>query len=118
MDIVNAVTALSALAQETRLKVFRFLVEKGPEGAPSTEIAASLGVRQNLMSTHLSVLSQSGLTKTRRDGRRIYHAVDFDAMRALLTFLVRDCCHGQPEKCATLLNEILPLGACAENAAV
>ena len=114
MDLPNAVAALSALAQHTRLKVFRLLIEQGPEGMPATAIAEKIGVRQNLMSTHLNILSNKGLTTARRDGRRVYHAIDLDHTRALFSFLVQDCCHGGPEQCASLLDEILPLARCAQ----
>jgi DNA-binding transcriptional ArsR family regulator len=112
MEISNAVTALAALAQETRLKVFRLLVETGPDGLPATEIAARLGVRQNLMSTHLTVLSAAGLTDVRREGRFIFHAVNPERTRALLSYLVEDCCGGHPGQCASLIETILPLERC------
>lgn len=112
MEISNAVTALSALAQETRLNVFRLLIEAGPEGLPATAIADALGVRQNLMSSHLNILADAGLTRTRRDGRFIYHAVDPVETRALLSFLVEDCCGGRAEQCAPLIEAILPIDRC------
>lgn len=112
MEISNAVSALSALAQETRLKVFRLLMAAGPEGLPATAIAEEFGVRQNLMSTHLSVLAEAGLTRVRRDGRFIFHAADPAQTRALLSFLVEDCCHGQPEQCASLIEAAVPLEKC------
>ncbi len=112
MDLSTAITAFGALAQESRMKVFRLLMEQGPEGMPATEIAEKIGVRQNLMSTHLRVLSNAGVTTTRRDGRKIYHAADFDKIRALISYLVHDCCQGQPEQCSRLLDEILPIQDC------
>ena len=108
MDIANATRALAALAQQTRLRVFRLLVEQGPEGMPATEIASELGVRQNLMSTHLSILANANITVARRDGRRVFHAVDFDHTRDLVGFLLEDCCHGSPDKCANFLDDLLP----------
>ena len=112
MDISNAVGALSALAQETRLKVFRLLIEAGPDGIPATQIADAVGVRQNLMSTHLAILAQAGLTRARRDGRNIFHAADLERTRDLLGYLVEDCCNGHPVRCAKLLDAILPLAEC------
>lgn len=112
MEISNAVSALSALAQETRLKVFRLLMAAGPAGLPATVIADALGVRQNLMSTHLNILAEAGLTTARRDGRFIYHAVDPAETRALLSFLVEDCCGGRPDQCAPLIDAVLPVDAC------
>lgn len=93
----------AALAHETRLAVFRLLIRSGPDGLPATEIAENLGVRQNLMSVHLGTLARAGLTTTRREGRKIYHRIDMGAVRGLITFLVEDCCQGQPELCDPLL---------------
>lgn len=115
MDMPDVIAGLSALAQETRLRVFRLLIEAGPGGLPATEIADRLKVRQNLMSTHLSILSNAGLTQSRRDGRRVIHAIDLDATRRLFGYLVEDCCNGHPELCASLLNEILPEAEVAAN---
>jgi DNA-binding transcriptional ArsR family regulator len=118
MDSSKIVGAFGALAQETRLAVFRLLMEEGPEGLPATEIADRLGVRPNLMSSHLGALGQAGLTTSRREGRRIIHAVDLTATRALLRFLVQDCCRGQPDACSSLLDEILPLGRCSSDTSI
>lgn len=87
LDVSRAVDQLSALSQETRLNVLRILIKSGADGVPATELAERLGVRQNLMSSHLSTLVRSGLTRTRRDGRRVYHSVDLDATSALLRYL-------------------------------
>lgn len=104
MDTSKVILGLSALAQDTRLQVFRLLMKEGADGLPATEIADRLGVRQNLMSTHLSILASAGLTTFRRDGRRMLHAVDIETTRSLLSFLVEDCCNGHPEACASLLD--------------
>lgn len=113
MDIEKTTHVLGALAQETRLRVFRLLVTAGPEGMPATEIADALDVRRNLMSTHLGILSQTGLTTSRRSGRQIFHAVNFETTRQLIAFLVQDCCQGRPEACGPLIEEILPLDTCS-----
>lgn len=91
------------------------LIEYGSQGMPATEIADRAGVRKNLMSAHLQVLSNAGLTTSRRDGRRIFHAIDLDAVRALLGFLVSDCCKAHPERCASLLDDVLPRSLFNEN---
>ncbi|MEL6366228.1 MAG: metalloregulator ArsR/SmtB family transcription factor [Pseudomonadota bacterium] len=107
MDVKLAVEQLAALAQETRLNAFRLLLERGQEGVPATEIAETLGVRQNLMSSHLGALARSGLTTTRRDGRRVYHAIDFEATRDLLVYLISECCAGDPAKCVPMVQDVL-----------
>ena len=112
MELSNAVATLSALAQETRLKVFRLLIEHGETGLPATEIAAALDVRQNLMSSHLAILAGAGVTTSRREGRRVFHAIDLEAVRNLFGYLVQDCCQGDTEACQSLLDEILPLQEC------
>jgi DNA-binding transcriptional ArsR family regulator len=97
MDKQNALNALSALAQDSRLEVFRLLVKAGDNGLPAGDIAAHLGARQNTMSTHLGILTQAGMIRRRREGRIIRYAADFDGMRGLIRFLMSDCCGGVPE---------------------
>lgn len=106
MDKINALTTLAALSQETRLEAFRLLVKKAPDGLPAGEIASTLGVVQNTMSAHLSVLSQSGLVSTMRKGRIINYAANFSRVRELLLFLMQDCCQGAPEICEPLLDAV------------
>lgn len=115
METNTAVTALSALAHETRLQAFRLLIETGPEGLPATEIASRLGIAKSLMSTHLNTLSRAGLTTVVRNGRQIIHSVDLSQTRALLTFLVEDCCKGDIDRCSNLLDQILPATHCETN---
>lgn len=102
MLLPNAVEALSALAQDTRLAVFRLLVRAGLDGMPAGEIAEELGVRPNTLSTHLTILEHAGLLGSRREGRSIIYAADYDRMRDLLGFLMEDCCAGRAEICAPL----------------
>jgi DNA-binding transcriptional ArsR family regulator len=112
MDERDAVDALGALAQETRLRVFRLLMEQGPGGLPAGEVARRLGTPSNTMSTHLAILARAGLVTARRESRQVIYAVEVGGLRALISFLVQDCCGGQPETCASLLDAALPLGAC------
>jgi arsenate reductase len=98
----SAVAALAALAHDVRLRAFRLLVKAGPSGLPSGDIAEALGVPPTGMSFHLAGLERSGLIAARRDGRRIFYAVHYEAMRRLLTFLTEDCCDGRPELCGGL----------------
>jgi len=100
MDNLNALSAFDALSQPTRLDVFRLLIRTGPEGMAAGEIAEQLGVRQNTMSANLSILHQAGLIRPQRHGRSIRYFADYDGIRALMTFLMQDCCGGRPELCA------------------
>jgi len=108
MESSAALPLLSALAQESRLGVFRLLVKAGPDGLAAGDIARQLKTAANTMSAQLLILSNAGLVHARRDGRSIIYAVDYDAMSALLLFLTEDCCGGRPEICA-------PLAAVASN---
>jgi ArsR family transcriptional regulator len=96
------IEALAALAHADRLAAFRLLVQAGPSGLPSGEIAERLCVPPTRMSFHLSTLERSGLAHSWRDGRRIRYAARFAAMRELLAYLTEDCCAGHPEICGDL----------------
>ena len=102
MQIPTAVDALSALAHASRLAVFRLLVRAGPEGLRAGDIAREVGALPNTLSSHLNILAQTGLIRSRREGRAILYSADYEAMRALLGFLMDDCCAGRPEICAPL----------------
>lgn len=99
MKIIDAVAGLSALAHETRLKIFRELVKAGPVGVSAGDIAATVGVAPTTLSFHLKEFQRSGLLTSRRESRQIFYAVDFVQMRSLLDFLMDDCCQGHPEIC-------------------
>ncbi len=107
MEISDAVGALSALAQEIRLKVFRLLVRAGPSGLAAGEIARKLQVPGNTMSTHLAILARARLVNSRKDGRSVIYAVDLAGTRDLLSFLLEDCCRGKPQLCASLIESTL-----------
>lgn len=92
MKSKSAVQSLAALAQETRLAVYRLLVQQGPSGMAAGEIAAQLGLAPATLSFHLKELAHAGLVSARQDGRFIFYAADFDAMNALLAFLTENCC--------------------------
>ena len=106
MDMTSALFAFSALSQQTRLEVFQLLVEAGPKGLAAGQIAERLGVRQNTMSTNLNILARAGLIRNERNGRSVVYFADFEGMRGLLSFLVKDCCGGEPELCEPLLNAL------------
>lgn len=99
MESNHAIAALAALAQDTRLAVFRLLVRAGPAGLPAGAIAERLGIPAPTLSFHLAQLVRAGLALARRDGRSIGYAANFGGMNALLTYLTEDCCQGRPEIC-------------------
>lgn len=115
MEIEQAVQALSALAQPTRLGVFRMLVKAGLNGLPAGAIADAAGVPGNTMSTHLAVLFRAGLISSRRQSRSIIYSANLESIRDLLSFLVDDCCGGHPEICAPLI-EIADRACCPPEA--
>ncbi len=101
-ELGNTLKQLSALSQETRLLTFRALMEAGAEGMQAGAIAEHLGLAQNRISGHLSILVNSGLISVERDGRRLIYRAEIGAVNALLSSLVENCCHGHPEVCSPL----------------
>lgn len=101
----HVVAALSALAQEHRLAVFRALVEAGPEGMAAGAIAERIGVPDSSLSFHLAQLRHAGLVGRRREGRSLIYAADYRAMNALVGYLMENCCGGAG--CAEALSENL-----------
>jgi len=111
METEPAILAMAALAQSTRLDVFRLLVKREPDGLAAGEIAKALAVPQNTMSAHLAVLSRAGLVTARRVSRSIVYRADLARLQAVMSFLVNDCCDGRPEICASLIESITPCGS-------
>jgi DNA-binding transcriptional ArsR family regulator len=106
MESDTAIETLSALAQPTRLEAFRLIVRQEPHGLSAGEIARRLGVPHNTMSTHLAILTRAGLVSVERHSRSMIYRVELEAVRKLVLFLLKDCCNGQPELCAPLLEDI------------
>lgn len=94
-----AIAALAALAHETRLDVFRYLVEAGPQGEAAGTIGERFGLPPATLSFHLSQMRQAGLVTSRREGRSVVYSADFAAMNGLLAYLTENCCHGRPDAC-------------------
>lgn len=109
MDTAAAISALGALAQEDRLAAFRYLMAEGRRGAASGDVAQKLDIQPTRMSFHLVTLERAGLIERRREGRNIRYSVRHDAMRALLAFLVKDCCRNDPDICSLEL-PLVPSG--------
>ena len=96
MQTKNALAALSAIAQESRLAVFRLLIEAGPQGLAASHIAERLGIAPSSLSFHLKELNHAQLLDSRQDGRFVIYAANFATMQALIAFLTENCCGGQP----------------------
>ena len=108
MDNQEAIAALSALAQPTRLDTFRLLVSREPEGVAAGELARLIDVPQNTMSTHLAILARAGLVRGERRSRSIIYRADLERFREVTLFLLKDCCGGRPEVCAPLIADLTP----------
>jgi DNA-binding transcriptional ArsR family regulator len=111
MDTRTALPALAALAQESRLAVFRLLVQAGPAGMAASRIAAQLDIAPSSLSFHLKELSHAGLLSARQDGRFVIYSANIDAMNGLIGFLTENCCGGVP--CSTAVGPAcaVPAGA-------
>ncbi len=96
MNTPAALTALAALAQESRLAIFRYLVTLGPEGMAATKIGGELDIPLSSLSFHLKELTHAGLIKPRQESRFIIYAANFDTMNGLVAFLRENCCGGNP----------------------
>ncbi|MCV6825134.1 MULTISPECIES: ArsR/SmtB family transcription factor [Halocynthiibacter] len=106
MDKLRALDAFAALSQPTRLDAFCLLIKAGDVGISAGDISDSLGVRQNTMSSNLTVLTRSGLIRNKREGRSIRYFADMDGLRGLLVFLMEDCCGGRSDRCQPIINEL------------
>ena len=100
MSTPHALAALAALGQPTRLEIFRLLVRGEPNGLTAGAIAAAIGCPHNTLSSHLAILACSALVRGTRDGRSIVYRAGIECMRALLEFMIDDCCDGHPEICS------------------
>jgi ArsR family transcriptional regulator, arsenate/arsenite/antimonite-responsive transcriptional repressor len=110
MELKAAVTALAALAQETRLSIYRLLVEAGRDGVAAGRIGEALKVPAATLSFHLKELARTGLVSARQEKQFIYYAVDFERMAELMAFLTQNCCQGMPRECLTVVETAL--GSC------
>jgi DNA-binding transcriptional ArsR family regulator len=108
MESENVILVLAALAQPTRLDVFRLLVRHEPNGLPAGDVARELAVPHNTMSSHLGILSRAGLVRSERRSRSIIYRADLDRLREVVTFLLRDCCGGHPDVRAPLVDALTP----------
>jgi ArsR family transcriptional regulator len=110
MNETLALSALSALSQETRLRIVRLLVTAGPAGMSAGSIGDELGASSSRLSFHLAHLGHAGLIQSRREGRSIRYTAAYEVLSGLIAFLMRDCCQGRPEVCGPAVSA---LSACA-----
>lgn len=107
MESRTAIAALAGLAQETRLEIYRLLVEAGLEGVPAGAIAKRLDLPLATLSFHLNTLRQAGLVEFRRESRSLIYRANFEAMNDLIAYLTENCCGGRKEMCAVPVGEPL-----------
>jgi ArsR family transcriptional regulator len=100
MEKALAIAALGALAHETRLSIFRILVQRGPEGLPAGAIADRLRVPPSSLSFHLAHLRRAGLILQRRESRQLIYSTDYTGMNDLMGYLTENCCGGDASACA------------------
>jgi ArsR family transcriptional regulator len=103
MEKLDALAALAALAQESRLDVFRLLVQAGADGMPAGQIGERLGLPSATLSFHLNHLKQSGLVKCRRESRSLIYRAEYAAMNGLISYLTENCCQGDSSACGVSL---------------
>lgn len=105
--LTETAESFAALGHPSRLAIFRLLARRAPEGVPAGEIADALGIKRNVMSAHLAVLSRAGLIVGARSGQQIRYRLDLARAGALIDYLALDCCRGRPELCAPLTAAVL-----------
>ena len=109
-----AIEALSALAHDSRLAIFRLLIRAGTDGIAAGEIARRLDILPTTLSTNFSILAHAGLVVSRREGRSIIYSADYAGMSKLLGFLMEDCCNGDATICGPLMKIVNHAACCTE----
>ncbi|MCE8467703.1 ArsR family transcriptional regulator [Rhodovulum sulfidophilum] len=102
MNQSHAIDAFGALAHDTRLQIFRLLVQRGPMGTPAMEVGRLLDLKPSTLSGHLATLKRAGLVETERQHREVLYSPRFDTVNGLVRFLLEDCCGGDEDACAGL----------------
>jgi ArsR family transcriptional regulator len=108
MEKLDAIAALGALAQETRLDIFRLLVRAGADGMPAGHIGERLGLPSATLAFHLKELKNAGLATCTRNGRSLIYAAAYPRMNALLEYLTENCCQGNPAACGLEISTCKP----------
>ena len=107
METKAAIRVLGALAQESRLEIFRLLVTAGPQGLAAGRVGEILGLAPATLSFHLKELANAGLVASRQEARFIFYSADYERMAALLAYLTQNCCQGMPANCVTTVETAL-----------
>lgn len=105
MEKLGAIAALGALAQDSRLDIFRLLIEAGADGLPAGQVGERLGLPSATLSFHLNQLRQARLVTFRREGRSLIYAAEFGTMNDLLAYLTENCCQGDPRACGMSIGD-------------
>ena len=106
MEKSNAIAALSALAQESRLRIYRLLVQSGCDGLAAGQVGDRLGLPSATLSFHLNQLRQAGLITFRREGRSLIYAAQYTTMNDLMSYLTENCCNGDPSACGLVVCDL------------
>ena len=109
MEEQQALDALAALSQETRLRIVRLLVQTGPNGLAAGVIGEAVGTSSSNISFHLAHLERAGLVRSRREARSIIYSASYPTLTALVRFLMKDCCQGHPEVCGPVMADLAGL---------
>lgn len=104
MDQDRAIEAFGALAQISRMAIYKLLVQSGPDGLQVGQISRTLNIVPSTLSGHLAILKRAGLLKAKRQQREIHYSADLNTMNALVGFMLADCCNGQAENCSEILH--------------
>jgi|SRR5665213_310008 len=104
MKTSQAEAAFAALSQGTRLAILRYLIKAAPEGVPAGTVASTLDIQPSTFSFHVAILARARLVQARREQRQILYSPDFKGIRAVVEFLLKDCCNGRPEICSDIFS--------------
>lgn len=115
MDDSRILAAFAALSQPTRLDTFKLLVSREPDGVPAGELARLLGVPQNTLSSHLSILANAGLVSGERQSRSIIYRAELTHLREVVVFLLKDCCGGRPDLCTPVVDALQHSGCTSKD---
>lgn len=108
MDQIKAIEAFAALAQDTRMSIYRLLVKQEPQSLRVGDISERLKIVPSTLSGHLAILKRAGLLKSTRHQREIHYSADIAAINELVSFILQDCCNGQLENCGEILTLLKP----------